>query len=205
MRKLSLALFFAGMVSTASWGKTLTIYAEPNTESKALATLSEHVNLIPIYYEEEGGWVKVADPKDGSVGWAQVDELTNLDTVTLQQRYIRSQTGHNRSYQQGERYRHIRFLEPEEVDALMKAMHERHMRMEKAMQQMVDDMLSSFNDFFRMMPYPFQEEWMEVEVKESRETSKESPAAEVEQQKSWWQRLKERLTQPSQKEKDDKQ
>lgn len=69
---LALALIFVVAGCSAD---TLNIYEKPDTHSKIIATAKSGDNLIAIFYTDKKDWIKVANPKNGEVGWVKASEI----------------------------------------------------------------------------------------------------------------------------------
>lgn len=60
--------------------KPITVYENPDAKSKVIATISAGETIIPFF--EQKDWIKMADPKNGQVGWVIKTELSkNTQTV----------------------------------------------------------------------------------------------------------------------------
>lgn len=84
----SVALFFMGMLVHADelnllqvQGKSATIYEQPDLKSKVVETLASGSTIIPIF--EQKDWFKVANPKDGAVGWLPKNALEQGTQVLI--------------------------------------------------------------------------------------------------------------------------
>lgn len=136
MKKIlfGLCIFLA---ATLSFAKSINLYVEPKPDSKILGTLDSQVGAITIYTPKDNpGWVKVADPRDGKVGWIKSTEFGNTN-FTFQ--VITSGDGANgyRIYQYGGTENEI------------KIMQLRQQNIQRRMQHLMDDM---FDDFYAPGP-----------------------------------------------------
>lgn len=77
MHKLIKGLAALGAMTMAAsvWAAGIPLYQAPNTESKVATQVEAGTHLIPIYRSNEHrGWVKVANPRDGQVGWLRIEQ-----------------------------------------------------------------------------------------------------------------------------------
>lgn len=140
MKKIlfGLCIFLA---ATLSFAKSINLYVEPKPDSKVLGTLDSQVGAITIYTPKDNpGWVKVADPRDGKVGWIKSTEFGNTN-FTFQVITSGDNANGYRIYQYGgtESY------SPQKVEDEMKKMQLRQQNIQRRMQHLMDDM---FDDFY---------------------------------------------------------
>lgn len=87
VRKLLKILIAAMMsISVLAFGeaqeKSFNLFESPNNNSKIVATLATGTPIIPII--RQNGWVKIADPKTGNVGWVQSSKIDKSPVVITQ-------------------------------------------------------------------------------------------------------------------------
>lgn len=132
-----IAVFF----TNAIFASDLSLYENPDVNSKVVTTLKSGSQLIPIYSPEKGEWVKVANPKDGTVGWVKSEDLkgpvitTKINDSGVQQTII---TNKEKSPQI---YEIIRFSGPnalsnEDAQKIAQAMEKRQQKMRESMNKM---------------------------------------------------------------------
>jgi hypothetical protein len=83
------ALLFSAVVSA----QPISIYDQPNQNAKIVGTADLSTGIIPIFTPEKGGdWMKIADPRNGNVGWIKTSDLKNAkgseNSVTFTQKII---------------------------------------------------------------------------------------------------------------------
>ena len=124
--------------------KTVNLYEEPKDGAKQVGTLDTQVGIIAIYTPEKGDWMKVADPRNGNVGWVKVKDLGEANTTdyTFTQRFIN--TGNSPQTYQIFQFGGPHKMTPEQVQLQLKQTEQRQLQMQenmnKAMQNMVNDM-----------------------------------------------------------------
>ncbi|HVY53137.1 MAG TPA: hypothetical protein VHA13_01300, partial [Gammaproteobacteria bacterium] len=138
--------------SGSAWAKTLNLYEEPKDNAKTVGTVDPSAGIIPIYTPEKSTWMKVADPRNGNVGWLKIDDINKEKNseYTFTQRFINTGPASN-SYQV------IQFGTPDKKtvqqiqDSLKKQQAEQaelQNNINKSIQKMVEDMrnLYKFNN-----------------------------------------------------------
>lgn len=134
-----LALLFLFFAATISYAKPINLYDEPKADGKVIGTLDSQAGAITIFTPKDGGWVKVADPRDGKVGWIKSSEFGNTN---FSFQVITSGDGAKgyRVYQYGgtEAY------SPQKMDEEMKKMQLRQQAIQRNMQHLMQDMFADF-------------------------------------------------------------
>src|SRR5579885_42626 len=140
------------------FAKEISLYDQPKSDAKAVGTIDLSAGIIPIYTPKEGGWVKIADPKNGNVGWVKSSDLNSAGTS--QSIFTFTQSIDNKT---PTTYRIIQFgkptnLTPEQTKMLVKQVQTEQQEMQKSMQNMMRDMDQLFyNDwhFMHHEAFPF--------------------------------------------------
>jgi len=146
------------ITSMTVFAKEINLYDQPKSDAKAVGTIDLSAGIIPIYTQKEGGWVKIADPKNGNVGWVKSSDLNSASTS--QSIFTFTQSIDNKT---PTTYRIIQFgqptnLTPEQTKTLVKQMQTEQQEMQKSMQNMMRDMDQLFyNDwhFMHHEAFPF--------------------------------------------------
>src|SRR5579862_9418067 len=86
---LSVAALMFG-ISSNSLAKSINLYDQPKADGKVVNTVDSNTGIITIFKPKEGEWVKVADPRNGNVGWVK---LADLKGVGVQFNVIQSGDG----------------------------------------------------------------------------------------------------------------
>lgn len=164
MKKILLVivvLFFA-TISNLTFAVTINIYEKPESDSKILTKMKSGEQLMPIFYTEKKDWVKVANPKNGDVGWAKVSELkgpviiTKINGTETRQQII---TGEG-DKKQPQIYNFIQYsgtqnLSTEDVKKMVKNMEEQNRKMEKSMHKMQEQMQREMLDMLKKFDKSF--------------------------------------------------
>ena len=77
-----LLISMSSFVFAQTQEKSFDLRESPNTNSKSIAQLPMGSPIMPII--RQNGWVKVADPKTGNVGWVQSEKLEKSPVVITQ-------------------------------------------------------------------------------------------------------------------------
>ena len=68
-------LLVACLIPAISFATTINLRDAPTDQAKITGTIELSTGIIPIFTPKDGGWVKVADPKNGNTGWVKNSEL----------------------------------------------------------------------------------------------------------------------------------
>lgn len=81
------------------FAKSISLYDQPK-EGKPIGTLDSEVGVISIFTPKGSSWVKVADPRNGNVGWVKSADLSDakismnlINASENKQHYQRVQLG----------------------------------------------------------------------------------------------------------------
>lgn len=142
-------LFLTFLCSGSIFAKTLKLYEEPKESAKVVSTLNSDDGLIPIFTPEKSEWMKVANPKNGDVGWVQMKDLGDGSKTefTFTQRYMN--TGSNPQTFQVIQYGGPQKMTPDQIQNLVKqdALEQQKIQdnFNKSMQQMINDMKTLYH------------------------------------------------------------
>ncbi len=146
----SLIIFLTALSSATVFAKTINLYDQPNATAKMIGTIDSEKGFIPIFTPKDGQWTKVANPQDGSVGWAKISDLTidGKKGYTISQRVITQGNGPQRFI--------VQFGEPKPLTATqkeyIKKMQEKQQVFQQNMQRMMQDMFTQFNEISTHFP-----------------------------------------------------
>lgn len=141
------------------FAKEIRLYDQPKADAKVVGNVDLAAGFIPIYTSKEQTWIKIADPRNGNVGWVKSNELNSGNTqasFTFTQSYI------NDVNKSPMTYRIIQFGEPsklssEQTQTMIKQMQIQQLSFEKSIQNMMRDMDQLFYDDWHFMHgnFPF--------------------------------------------------
>lgn len=88
---LSIA-FLTALLTSTIFAKDINLYDQPKNDAKIVGVINSEKGIIPIFTPKDNSWVKVADPKDGNVGWIKSDDL-NMNGSNFSFKIINSGSG----------------------------------------------------------------------------------------------------------------
>jgi len=136
--------FLALSFTTFAFAQTITLYDQPAKDAKVVGTADLSSGIIPIFTPEKNTeWMKVADPRNGNVGWIKSADIKNArgseNTVTFTQRIINNGS-------QPHSYQVIQFGNPptkmsdEQVKAFVQKMQQQQEQMQQSFQSIIKNM-----------------------------------------------------------------
>jgi hypothetical protein len=146
-------------ISTLAFAATINLYEKPDSASKIITTIKTGDRLIPIFYTEKKDWVKIANPKNGDVGWAQASELkcpviiTNINGNITQQQIVTDEN-HPKVYNVIQ-YSGTKELKPEDAQKMVKDTELQQQKIDESMQQMQQHMQQIFQDMSKVFEHNF--------------------------------------------------
>lgn len=146
-----LTALFALIVAPLCSAKTLTLYDQPQADAKSVGTIDSEAGIIPIFTPKNSEWVKVADPRNGNVGWIKSSDLTVKGSTgfSFSQKMISTGTGPNSYIIQ---FGAPKMLTPEQSQAFFKQMEEQTQSIQRDTQKMMQDMFKNIDQI--KMQYP---------------------------------------------------
>jgi hypothetical protein len=138
-------------ISPSCFAKMLTLYEQPKTGSKSVGTIDSEAGIIPIFTPKDSQWIKVADPRNGNVGWILSSDLSanNSNGFSFTQKVISTGNGpHSYVIQWGD----PRVLTPEQSKAFFEHLQEQTQSIQKDTQKMMQDMLKNMNQLDMQFP-----------------------------------------------------
>lgn len=137
---LSLLIFLFSLFPLASFAKSINMYDEPKDKAKIVGTVDTEAGIIPIYTPPKGEWIKVADPRDGNVGWIKTSVLGDKGNTeyTFTQRFIN--TGNSPQSYQIIQLGGSHKLSSQEIQDILKQNKLQQEQMQKNINKMIEDM-----------------------------------------------------------------
>jgi hypothetical protein len=149
MKKLIL-IIASLLLSSNLFANIITLYDQPNGTAKIVGKLDSEKGLIPIFTQKDRQWIKIANPQDGTVGWAKSSDLkvNPKSSYTFTERIIR---------QGNDPQSIIKFGEPKPLTEAqkkeyVKKMQERQRIFQQDMQRMMQSMFGEFNNMSNHLP-----------------------------------------------------
>lgn len=132
---------------TNAFAKVLNLYAEPKDNAKIVATIDSGLGIITIFTPKESEWIKVADPKNGNVGWIKSQDLNGGTQFSFK---IMTKGDNNAGYQIIES--NMTPYQTTQLKGFIKEMRERQQKLQKDMQKLMDEMTADFNKNWMNFP-----------------------------------------------------
>jgi len=145
----ALFLLLSLLLPLSAFAKSINFYDEPKDNAKVVGSLDSDVGIIPIYTPEKGDWIKVADPRNGNVGWVKMKDLgDNAGTTgyTFTQRFINTGTS-------PQTYQVIQFggpnkMTPEQIQNQLKQTKLQQQQMQENMNKAMQNMMNDMNNLY---------------------------------------------------------
>lgn len=142
MKKLTgLAMALMLGISSVAMAKVVNLYDQPKVDSKVITTVETKNGVIVIYTPKDTEWVKVADPKNGNVGWVKSADLGGVGMhVNVMQ------TGDGGTGYQVIQYSGPTVLTKEQIATMTKQMQMRQQMIQQDMNKMVTDIYNNIRE-----------------------------------------------------------
>jgi hypothetical protein len=122
--QLCVGLFAITLISLC-YAKPVSLYEQPKADAKVIGSVDSDAGIIPIFTPKDtNDWIKVADPRNGNVGWVKQAELKVSGFTDVQGYQISNFGG-------------FKPLTPEQNQAMLKQLQESQKSAEKAWNQMI--------------------------------------------------------------------
>ncbi|MBX3709631.1 MAG: hypothetical protein KIT56_01660 [Gammaproteobacteria bacterium] len=137
-----------------AFAKEINLYDQPQSSAKIIAKIDLATGIIPIYTPKETGWIKVADPKNGNVGWAKSNDLSSIGASQTTLTFTQSTTTHH--HKSPITYQIIQFGQPktltaEQTQSMIKEAQMQQQAIQKSMRNMLRDMDQLFYNNWHFM------------------------------------------------------
>ena len=150
-KMLTLIIFCLSIIASTAYANSIKLYEQPKDSSHVIRTLKAGTQLLPIYYPKQGDWIKVANPKNGDVGWVKINELNGKTTtngiVGTQKVIVKPGQGYQ-VYQQETTTTDAsapEAIDPEQVQQMMNQMQQKTTQMQQSMQEVLNSMVQQIN------------------------------------------------------------
>jgi hypothetical protein len=134
-------------LNTLVFAKEINIYEQPKLDSKIVAKVDLAAGIIPIFAPKNSEWMKIADPKNGNVGWIQSSELKDAGAAsyTFTQQVIDGKPETQQFIQYG--------AQPEKLNAeqekIMKNMQEQQQLIQQSLQKAYLEMMNAMQRLYQ--------------------------------------------------------
>lgn len=151
-------LLFCSFLSMASYANPVNIYEKPDSKSNIVSSIKDNDQIMPIFYVNKE-WVKVANLKNGDVGWMKAEELkgpmiiTKIHGSKIQQQIV---VNKNSKSKEPVAYSITQYssanpaeLKPEDAEKIFKQVEERNTKIKASVQKMQVDMQKTIQEMFK--------------------------------------------------------
>ena len=131
------------------YAKSISLYEEPKDTAKIVASIDLDIGVIPIFSPEKSDWIKVADPRNGNVGWVKMKDLGSSGTTqyTFTQRFIN--TGKSPQSYQIIQFGGPEKMSPEQVQNMLKKTETQQLQVQENINKAMQNMMNDMNDLYR--------------------------------------------------------
>jgi len=145
----SLFFFAILLFSGFTYAKSINMYEEPKDGAKVVSSLDSDNGLIPIFSPEKGDWIKVADPRNGNVGWVKVSDLGEAGKTefTFTQRFIN--TGKSPQTYQIIQFGSPQKLSPAQVQSFIQQKEQQQMQIQENINKAMQNMVTEMHDLYQ--------------------------------------------------------
>lgn len=138
------------LFTSVCFAKSLNLYDQPKADGKVIGSIDSDAGVIPIFTPKDNSdWIKVADPRNGNVGWVKQADL-KASKVTFTQQIIN--TGNSPHSYEIIQFGGTQSMTPEQKAAAAKRMEENQKAIEQSMHQLIDNLSKGFNQAVTGMP-----------------------------------------------------
>ncbi len=126
-----------GLMMTASlcFAKPINLFEQPKSDAKIVGSVNSDDGIILIFTPKDGSnWTKVADPKNGNVGWVKQADLKSAGFTVTQQIV---DTGNGTHGYQVTGFGGVQTMSPEQTQAMLKRLNDAQQAAQKAWQDMI--------------------------------------------------------------------
>lgn len=96
-------MFIASLtLANSAFAREISLYDEPKDNGKVIGKIDIEAGVVPIFSAKSGDWMKVGDPRNGSVGWIKISDTQipgQPSSISFTQKVINDSKGGQHSYQ----------------------------------------------------------------------------------------------------------
>lgn len=151
-KMLVLVLFCLSIIASTAYANSIKLYEKPNDSAKVVTSLQAGTQLLPIYYPKQGNWIKVANPKNGDVGWVKISDLNGETTANgvVETQKVMVQPGKGYQIYREEQANAAdpnapQAIDPEKVQLMMNQMQQKATQMQQSMQEVLNNMVQQID------------------------------------------------------------
>lgn len=146
LRRLLFVLIISAISMVCS-AKNINLYDQPKADAKVVGTIDSDTGIIPIFTPKDNkAWVKVADPRNGNVGWIKNSDIDTGATsgFTFTQHTISSGKGPG-TYQVFQFGTPNQQISPEQAQKMINQIQARQQAIQEDTAKMMQDIYKSMD------------------------------------------------------------
>lgn len=152
--KLCIGLFISASCYSHAFAAEVVLYEQPAANAKQVGKVDLSTGVIPIYTPEKSDWIKVADPRNGNVGWVKSSDVssTNHGGIVFTQKIINNGQG-------AKTYQFMEYANPMGRIQFKKPSPEAIKKWEARQRLMQQEMNHSMHEMMRNMNNLYRQQW----------------------------------------------
>jgi len=159
-KMLPLIIFCLSIITSTVYAKDIKMYEKPNAKSHVVSLLKPGQQLIPVYYPNKGDWIKVANPKNGDVGWVKINAFNGETILPDGQRATQTlSTQPGKGYQITIKSQSSKddanapaAIDQADIDAAMKEFQQKATQIQESMQIIMKNMAQQIGEMQKALP-----------------------------------------------------
>jgi hypothetical protein len=136
------------LISYSTYAKSIDLYDEPKDSAKKIGVIDSSTGIIPIFTPDKSSWIKVADPRNGNVGWVKMNDLNSEKSTeyTFTQRLIN--TGNTPQTYQVIQFGSPNKLTSDQVKEMLKKQQVEQQQLQENINRSMQKMLNEMNNLY---------------------------------------------------------
>ncbi len=132
------------------FAKNVNIYDQPATNAKVVGTVDLTAGIIPIFTPKNSEWIKVADPRNGNVGWMKSNEMSGngSSSFTFTQRVLTDDKGEPHAYHVIQ-YGTPRSMSNAEMETYLAKMKAQQQLIQQSTYKTIQEMMNNLNKLYQ--------------------------------------------------------
>ena len=152
---MALTVVCALSAATTLYAKSINLYDQPKADSKVVGTLDSNNGMVLVFAPKGSDWIKVADPKNGNVGWIMskdaVDDASGAGTsLSVTQQTI--QTGSGPKSYQVVKFGTTKPMSDAQHQAMVYRIQQEQMAVQQSIQKMMQQFYQQMNTYYQSNP-----------------------------------------------------
>lgn len=146
-------------LSMNAFAQSISMYDQPAANAKVVGTADLATGVIPIFTPKASDWIKIADPRNGNVGWIKSSDLTkaktNTGSVVFTQKIISGESAPGT-------YQVLQFGTPRLTNDEAKDLINKVQRDQQMIQNSFQNMMQNMNNLFQYQMNQWNAQWNNI-------------------------------------------